>query len=74
VHFVTVEAPIISRGDFVGVAVYRISDEDAFAIVLPSRELERSAFVAFSPKNGLHRASRRPAGRSCVQADQRAIQ
>ena len=40
------------------------STEEAFATVLPTSELEQSAFVAFLPKNGLHHASRRLQGRS----------
>jgi|SRR5215216_4430354 len=34
------------------------SDDEAFATVLPTSELEQSAFVALLPKNGLHHASR----------------
>jgi hypothetical protein len=47
---------------------------EAFAIVLPADEREQSAFVAFSPKNGPHRAARRPEGRSVVETDQRAVE
>jgi hypothetical protein len=39
-----------------------VGDNEAFATVLPASELEQSAFVAFLPKNGLHRASRRLQG------------
>ncbi|WP_156435031.1 hypothetical protein [Bradyrhizobium lablabi] len=48
--------------------------QEAFAIVLPTHELEQSVFVAFSPKNGPHRASRRLAGRPGGCAGRRAIQ
>src|SRR5215213_960236 len=47
---------------------------EPFATVLPASELEQSAFVALLPKNGLHHASRRLAGRSDVRADRRAVQ
>jgi hypothetical protein len=57
-----------------GEALVREADEKkSFAVILPKRELEQSAFVAFLPKNGLHRASRRLAGRP-GSTGRRAIQ
>lgn len=35
-------------------------DNAAFATFIPASELEQPAFVAFSSKNGLHRASSKP--------------
>jgi len=41
----------------------RTGHNAAFATFLPASELEQSAFVAFSSKNGPHHASSRPAGK-----------
>jgi hypothetical protein len=44
---------------FIGAAMHH---KARLAIVRPTSERELSAFVAFSPKNGLHRASMRLPG------------
>jgi hypothetical protein len=53
--------------NFIRPRAHGIGDNEAFAIVLPASELEQSAFVALSPKNGLHRASRRLQGDPTVE-------
>jgi len=52
----------------------RTGHNAAFATFLPASELEQSAFVAFSSKNGLHRAARRLAGKPDARAGRRAVQ
>ena len=60
--------------NFIRPRAHGIGDNEAFATVLPASELEQSAFVAFSSKNGLHRPARRPVGKPDARAGRRAVQ
>src|SRR4030095_3501820 len=66
-------APLLCR-NFRWPRAHGIGDTEIFATVLPTSELEQSAFVAFSPKNGPHRASRRLAGKPDARSGRRAVQ
>jgi hypothetical protein len=59
---VGVRGAVLACRNFARQRAHGIGDKAAFATVRPTSELEQSAFVAFSPKNGPHRASRRLPG------------
>jgi hypothetical protein len=53
--------------EFFSTAPHRKGNDAAFATFLPASELEQSAFVAFSSKNGPHRASSRLQGNPTLE-------
>ena len=60
--------------EFLTAAPHAAGDNAAFATFLPASELELPAFVAFSSKNGLHRASSRLQGNPTLERVEGAVQ